>query len=64
LYVFLRKVFSVVKPWDHYHTSAEVEDYLSQHGFKKIRAASVPFYLGVLPLFQISAWQLKSAVPA
>lgn len=58
IYVFLRKVFGITKPWDHYHTAGEVESYLAQHGFKQIRKTFVPFYWGILPLFHVSAWQL------
>lgn len=61
LYVFLRKIFSIVKPWDHYHTSSQVEEYLSNHGFKKICSVCVPFYFTLFPLFQISAWRLENS---
>ncbi len=57
LYVFLRQVFSVEKPHDHYHTAAQVEKYLAKQGFRAISRQSVPFNWGWTPLFQITAWQ-------
>lgn len=57
LYVFLRKVFNIQKPWDHYHTGKEVEKYLKNSGFKKIKSLFVPFYLPIFPLFYISSWK-------
>jgi len=59
IYVLLRKVFKVEKPWDHYHTAEEVGSYLDQEGFRKIKGCYVPLYFNIFPLFRISAWQLK-----
>lgn len=59
IYVFLRKVFRVEKPWDHYHTAQEVEEYLQQRGFDKIKGVCVPLYIPIFPLFRISAWKKK-----
>jgi hypothetical protein len=56
LYVFLRKVFGITKPVDHYHTASEVEKYLSEHGFNRIKRVCVPLYWPILPLFSVSAW--------
>ena len=58
LYIFLRWVFGVEKPWDHYHTAQEVEDYLADHGFRKISSLYVPLYINFFPLFRISAWKI------
>jgi len=60
IYVFLRKVFHVEKPWDHYHTAQEVEQYLQQRGFEKIKGVYVPLYIPLFPLFRISAWKKKT----
>ena len=62
IYVFLRKIFKITKPWDHYHTGYEVEAYLKNSGFKKIQWAYVPFYLGVFPLFLVSTWKLDETL--
>ena len=59
IYVFLRKLFRVEKPWDHYHTAQEVEQYLWRQGFQKIKGVYVPLYIPLLPLFRISAWRKK-----
>ena len=59
IYITLRKIFKIEKPWDHYHTASEVEVFLQRSGFKRIRRTFVPFFFNFLPLFRISAWQLK-----
>lgn len=59
LYIFLRRVFDVVKPWDHYHTGEEVEEFLTKHGFERESQRYVPLYFGMLPLFLISSWILN-----
>jgi len=59
IYIFLRKVFHVEKPWDHYHTAAEVESYLQARGLEKIKGFYVPLYIPLFPLFRISAWKKK-----
>lgn len=58
IYVFLRKIFGITKPWDHYHSAEEVEAFLANNGFRKIRQAFVPFHVKIFPLFYVSAWQL------
>ena len=57
VYVFLRKVFGVEKPWDHYHTGYEVEARLAAGGFRRIKTTCVPLGIPVAPLFLISAWR-------
>lgn len=57
LYVFLRKVFGVEKPPDHYHTAAQVEAYLKSQGFTPLARQYVPFNWAWTPLFRITAWQ-------
>jgi SAM-dependent methyltransferase len=61
LYTLLRKLAGMKKPDDHYHTGYEVESYLTQNGFRRIRRRSVPFFWCILPLFLVSAWQLDAA---
>lgn len=56
VYVLLRKVFGVEKPWDHYHTGYEVEDWLARHGFTRVKTTCVPLGLPLAPLFLITAW--------
>ena len=42
------------KPWDHYHTGREVEDFLSSQGFVRVaKRIVVPLY----PLYPISVWR-------
>lgn len=62
IYVFLRKVFHIEKPWDHYHTAQEVESYLKSRGFYKVKGLYVPLYLPLFSLFRISAWQREKNV--
>jgi len=57
VYVFLRKVFGIEKPWDHYHTGYEVEARLEAGGFRRIETTCVPLGIPVAPLFLISAWR-------
>lgn len=59
IYIVLRKIFNIEKPWDHYHTASEVECFLQRSGFKRVSRSFVPFFFNFLPLFRISAWQLK-----
>jgi predicted TPR repeat methyltransferase len=59
LYVGLRRVFGVTKPEDHYHTGADVESFLERSGFARVARLHVPLYWGLLPLFLVSAWQLR-----
>jgi 2-polyprenyl-3-methyl-5-hydroxy-6-metoxy-1,4-benzoquinol methylase len=63
VYVGLRKVFGVEKPWDHYHTGYEVEAFLAANGFEKVQTIHVPFTLPLAPLFLVSAWKLKDGKP-
>ena len=56
-YVFLRKVFKVEKPWDHFHTGEEVEAHLRRSGFKRITTSCVPLHVRIAPLFLITAWR-------
>ena len=57
VYVFLRKVFNVEKPWDHYHTGYEVEARLMESGFQRFKTSCVPLHFSIAPLFLISAWR-------
>ena len=57
VYVFLRKVFGVEKPWDHYHTGYEVEAQLERCGFTRIKTTCVPLHFPVAALFLITAWR-------
>jgi len=41
------------KPWDHYHRGEDVEEYLSQNGFRKIASTRI---VAVFPLYLISVW--------
>ena len=56
-YKFLRKVFNKQKPDDHYHSAAEVEDFLKSEGFKKVSGYYHPLFIPIFPLFRISVWQ-------
>lgn len=57
LYKTLRFCFGIEKPHDHYHTASDVETYLTANGFQRVDTACVPFGIGILPLFRISAWR-------
>ena len=57
VYVLLRKIFGVQKPWDHYHTAYEVEARLAREGFHRIKTTCVPLGLPLMPLFLITAWR-------
>ncbi len=57
VYVFLRKVFKVEKPWDHYHTGYEVEAHLLNSEFQRVKTSCVPLHLKVAPLYLITAWR-------
>ena len=59
IYVFLRKVFKVEKPWDHYHTGYEVESLIERNGFERIKTICVPMVAPIAPLFLITAWRRK-----
>lgn len=60
-YRFLRVIFGKEKPWDHYHSAAQVEAALKRHGFRKIAGLYHPLLIPVLPLFRISAWKKDPA---
>jgi 2-polyprenyl-3-methyl-5-hydroxy-6-metoxy-1,4-benzoquinol methylase len=61
VYVFLRKIFNIEKPRDHYHTGCEVERILKNSGFKPLRRRYVPFILlPLFPLFLITEWRFDS----
>jgi predicted TPR repeat methyltransferase len=60
IYVLLRKIFSIKKPVDHYHSAHEVEKYLSLNGFDQVRRKYIPFR--IFPLFRVSQW--KKIIPA
>ncbi len=57
VYVFLRIMFGVTKPEDHYHTGYEVEEILRNNGFKQIHRSNVPLYIPLAPLYLISVWR-------
>lgn len=59
VYVFLRKIFGVEKPWDHYHTGYGVESWIERNGFERIRTTWAPLPLPIAPLFLITAWRRK-----
>ena len=45
----------IEKPWDHYHTGYEVEDFLEQHGFQRISKARHVYRL--MPMYILSVWK-------
>jgi len=57
VYVMLRKIFGIEKPWDHYHTGPEVEARLARSGFHRVKSSYVPPGLPVAALFLITAWR-------
>ncbi len=56
-YRLLRVVFGKKKPHDHYHAAWQVEQFLREHGFRKVFGIYHPLFLPLFPLFRISAWQ-------
>ena len=56
-YVFLRKIFNIIIPDDHYHTAKEVKNFLEKEGFIKIKSIYVPLYFPILKLFHITSWK-------
>ncbi|MGH9604579.1 MAG: class I SAM-dependent methyltransferase [Terracidiphilus sp.] len=42
------------KPWDHYHTGYQVEEFLSANGFHRIRRSLLS---PLFPLYLISVWR-------
>ena len=59
LYVFLRKLFGIKKPADHYHSAKQVEKFIEDQGFVRFKSIYVPFYIPLLQLFHITAWKIK-----
>ena len=57
VYVFLRRVFGVEKPKDHFHTGYEVEARLRRSGFQQVATSCVPLHVPIAPLFLITAWR-------
>jgi predicted TPR repeat methyltransferase len=47
----------IEKPWDHYHTGYEVEQFLEQHGFQRI-SPSYHVY-SVMPMYILSVWKKR-----
>lgn len=58
-YRWLRRVFKVNKPEDHYHAGDEVETYLEDNCFESVGRTYSPLIFNLLPLFIISAWRKK-----
>lgn len=56
VYVLLRRVFGVEKPWDHYHTGYAVEAVLEAEGFVRRRSLAAPLIVPVAPLFLLTMW--------
>lgn len=56
-YEMLRFIFRTKKPEDHYHTAAEVERMIEDHGFVRIKRRYAPLPGPIFPLFYISAWR-------
>ena len=59
-YAFLRLLFRVTKPADHYHTAAEVEHRLGHSGFCRVELRYLPLRVPLLALFRISLWKLSA----
>lgn len=57
IYVLARKIFSVTKPVDHYHSAYEVEKFIGNSEFKLEKRKYLPFF--ALKLFHISRWKIK-----
>lgn len=57
LYHFLRFIFRVEKPTDHYWRADEVEGIIRAAGFHRIERRCIPFGVPFLPLFSIAAWR-------
>lgn len=58
LYRFLRKVFHVEKPWDHYYNAADVARFMEKNGFVSVNRTFIP--LAIVPLYVIGVWQKKN----
>lgn len=55
---FGRLAGGMKKPWDHYHTGYEVEDFLESHGFEKLHSRHV---YRLLPMYILSVWKKRRA---
>jgi predicted TPR repeat methyltransferase len=55
-----RIIGRIEKPWDHYHTGYEVEEFLEHHGFQRIARARHVYR--IMPMYILSIWR-KSAGP-
>jgi 2-polyprenyl-3-methyl-5-hydroxy-6-metoxy-1,4-benzoquinol methylase len=50
-----RKLGGIEKPWDHYHTGYEVEEFLESHGFRRIAPAKHVYR--AMPMYILSVWR-------
>ncbi len=57
MYRFLRRVFRIKKPVDHYHTGGEVERVLSENGFLRVETLHAPFRTVLASLFLVTVWR-------
>ena len=55
-----RTLGRIEKPWDHYHTGYEVEEFLERHGFQRIGLSRHVYRF--MPMYILSVWK-KAAVP-
>jgi hypothetical protein len=44
------------KPFDHYHTGFQVEDYLAENGFLKVSSCFVRSWM---PMYIVSVWKKR-----
>jgi len=51
----------IQKPWDHYHTGYEVEQFLEQHGFQ--RTSSSYHVYRIMPMYILSVWKKTAGSP-
>lgn len=49
-----RKIAGWQKPWDHYHTGYEVEEFLGRHGFVRLSGRHV---YRLMPMYIVSIWK-------
>ena len=49
-----RKITGTPKPFDHYHTAREVENFLAGNGFRRIGGTVYAWYF---PMYRISVWE-------
>ena len=50
-----RIIGRIEKPWDHYHTGYQVEQFLEQHGFQ--RTSSSYHVYRIMPMYILSVWK-------